>query len=348
MVAQSGVCLELTGVSSAKWGFSGPNTDIISWAWFQNIRREIFLVAFESDGSASSQQVMGKQSVRETPFVSNRNGSVIATVVNGDIFIFETDDGKTFTESKVSPVEDLNSWGGILSLTIERATNQHLIIGIMQNEGYGLETKKTISALSNESGGWKIIQTSELEPVSATEDTNFPPILGFRAEDLLMVVRCGFSVQYWNIAENKITPGISVKADSSFPTYLKNLIIFPTADPPSDFCFGIEWGRRDAYYMIINARTNEVIEEKPSNKPSTTAMKVLWKHQTSGTTVITIEKKSVSARDESDISKNLAEIVGEHNHSCLTHNRLWTFVPSSIPEPPGVVTQQWELVSVKY
>jgi hypothetical protein len=77
-------------------------------------------------------------------------------------------------------------------------------------------------------------------------------------------------------------------------------------------------------------------------------MKVLWKHQTSGTTVITIEKKSVSARDESDISKNLAEIVGEHNHSCLTHNRLWTFVPSSIPEPPGVVTQQWELVSVKY
>ena len=143
MVKESGVSLELTGVSTAKWGFSGPNLDIVSWAWFQNIRREIYLVAIESDGTASVQQVMGKQSIRETPFVSNQNGAVIATVVNGDVFIFETDDGKTFTESKVSPTEDLNSWGRILSLTIERTTDRHLVMGIFQEEGQGeLEPKK--------------------------------------------------------------------------------------------------------------------------------------------------------------------------------------------------------------
>lgn len=347
MLTQSGVCLELTGVSSAKWGFSGPNSDIVSWAWFQNISKEIFLVSFESDGKASSQQVMGKHSIRETPFVSNHDGSVIATVVNGDILIFETDDGKAFTESKVSPSDDLNSWGGILSLTIERATNQFLMIGIFQEEGYGLDTKKTISALSNEGGEWKIIQTSELEPVSATEDTNFPPLIGFRSENLMMVVRSGFSVQYWDLKNGGITHGISVKADSSFPTYLTNLKIFSTVDPSSDYCFGIEWGRVNAYYMIIDARTNNVLEEKSSNKPSPTAMKVLWKHLTSDTTVVANDEKSVSARDESDLSKKLAEIVGENNHSCLSHNRLWTFIPSSIPDPSKVVTQ-WDLVSVKY
>lgn len=351
MVKESGVCLELTGVSTAKWGFSGPNLDIVSWAWFQNIRREIYLVAIESDGTASSQQVMGKQSIRETPFVSNQNGSVIATVVNGDVFIFETDDGKTFTESKVSPTEDLNSWGRILSLTIERTTNRHLVMGIFQEEGQGeLEPKKRISLLSNESGEWKIIQVSDLEPVSATEDTYFPPILGFNpliGDKHLMIVRCGFSVQYWDVENNKITHGISVKGDSNFPTYLKNLKIFATTEPESDYCYGIEWGRKNPYYMIIDARTNNVLEENSSEKPSPTAMKVLWKHQTSGTTVFSGGNNSASVRDESDLSKILAEIVGENIHPFLSHNRLWTFVPSSVPEPPMVVTQ-WQLVSVNY
>ena len=273
MVKESGVSLELTGVSTAKWGFSGPNLDIVSWAWFQNIRREIYLMAIESDGTASSQQVMGKQSIRETPFVSNQNGSVIATVVNGDVFIFETDDGKTFTESKVSPTEDLNSWGRILSLTIERTTNRHLVMGIFQEEGQGeLEPKKRISLLSNEGGEWKIIQVSDLEPVSATEDTNFPPILGFHpliGDKHLMIVRCGFLVQYWDVENNKITHGISVKGDSNSPTYLKNLKIFVTTEPESDYCYGIEWGRKNPYYMIIDARTNNVLEENSSEKPST-------------------------------------------------------------------------------
>tara|TARA_B100000767_G_scaffold170358_1_gene159443 strand:+ start:341 stop:1393 length:1053 start_codon:yes stop_codon:yes gene_type:complete len=350
MVTQSGVCLELTGVSSAKWGFSGSNSDIVSWAWFQNIRNEIFLVAFESDGTASSQQVMGKHSVRETPFVSNQNGSVIATVENGDVFIFETDDGKTFTESKISPAEDLNCWGSILSLTIERTPNRHLMIGIFQKEGHGLESKKIISLLSNEGGEWKIIQMSELDRVSATEDTNFPPILGFHpqlGDKHLMIVRCGFSVQYWDIENNKITFGFSLNEDSKLPTYLKNVKIFTAVNPPSDYCYGIEWGRRNPYYMIIDARTNDVLEKNSSEKPSPTAMKVLWKHLTSGTTVYSSDNNSASARDVSDLSKILAEIEGENQHSFLSHNRLWTFVPSSIPKPPKVVTQ-WELVSMRY
>jgi hypothetical protein len=73
----------------------------------------------------------------------------------------------------------------------------------------------------------------------------------------------------------------------------------------------------------------------------------LWKHQTSGTTVFSGGNNSASVRDESDLSKILAEIVGENIHPFLSHNRLWTFVPSSVPEPPKVVTQ-WQLVSVNY
>ena len=336
----SGVSVDLYGVNYAIWGFETKEDNYhVSWVWITNIVEEVFLISYDPNGTASMLPVEAKKGMgTDVPFAGTKDGKVIATVVDNDILVYSTDDGKTFSKEKME-IYQKDFDGKIVSLAVHQ-NSEGITIGIVHDFGDFGEISTKVTTVNNYNDDWEIVKSTEIQSL----DAGFKTIMKFTWDvQFLVLMRSGITIQYWDIAANKIIEGFKIEKERN-PLKLE---LFTSKT--SSLCAVIEFGRlATPYYMVIDCTNNKVLKEGQAISHSTTTYQLLMPQCTASTVNVVHDwKKICSARDYS-AKKTLATIDEENVHPCLAYGRLWTYIPSSEPKPPKTVPKTWDLVSVPY